>query len=279
MSPWERLLQKPQRRGHFVQLYDADGSSLTGNVGQYLWEGLRRGDGVLVVATSEHWDLFRHRIEQLGCDTQACARQGHFLFLDAHQTLFGFMRKGQPDWERFERMMRAAMRLLKPSQTGAALRAYGEMVAILWKARQYDAAIRLEYYWNRLLTQSSFSLYCSYGIDLFGKEFHSDAVDALLSTHTHLVPVDHEGKLESALQDALNEVLGPEAEDLRKRMRAGRRPSWAVMPDAESMILWVRKNLPGRAEEIIGRARVLYQEGRCRQATGTPPRLSASLPA
>jgi hypothetical protein len=278
MSPWERLLQQPQRRGHLVQLYDCDGRSLARNVGQYFWSGLSRGEGVLVVATPEHWGVFRRRIEQLGCDTQACLRQGSLVFLDARQTLAGVMVRGQPDWERFERMMRAAMRLLGPSQTSAGLRAYGEMVAILWGARQYAAAIRLEHYWNRLLTQSSFSLFCSYAIDRFGEEFHPDTVGALLCAHTHLIPGEHDGNLELAFQNALNDVLGPAAPDLKPRIRAGARESWAIMPNTESMILWIRQNLPERAAEIMARARLRYQaQAQPTGETGLP--FSDSFPA
>jgi hypothetical protein len=135
---------------------------------------------------------------------------------------------------------------------------YGEMVAILWKARQFGAAIRLEQFGNRLLTQASVSIYCSYDIDVFGKDFHPEALDSLLRTHTHLIPAEPDGKLERAFERALHEVLGPEANELKRLIRANHRPSWAVMPDTESTILWVRKNLPQYADEIIERARVQY---------------------
>ena len=45
------------------------------------------------------------------------------------------------------------------------------MVGLLWKARQFAAAIRLEQLWNKLLEQSAFSFYCAYAIDVFGKDF------------------------------------------------------------------------------------------------------------
>jgi hypothetical protein len=112
--------------------------------------------------------------------------------------------------------------------------------------------------WNKLLAHSSFTLYCSYAIDVFGKDFHPDALDALLSAHTHLVPAEPDGTLELAFNRALHEVLGPDTDDLKRLIRANHRPSWAVMPDTESMILWIRKSLPKHADEIIERARVEY---------------------
>jgi hypothetical protein len=82
------------------------------------------------------------------------------------------------------------------------------MVGILWKSRQYAAAVRLEQFWNKLLSRSSFSLYCAYRIDVFGIEFHGAALDALLCTHTHLVPAEMNGSCESAINRAIEEIVG-----------------------------------------------------------------------
>ena len=71
MSPWEKLLERPHPRGHFVQLYEADDVALTKNVGLYLWEGLRQGEGVLVIATPEHQELFSGHLDHLGANLPA----------------------------------------------------------------------------------------------------------------------------------------------------------------------------------------------------------------
>jgi len=166
---------------------------------------------------------------------------------------------GQPAWLRFERTIRSAMRQVCPSRDSEELRAYGEMVGVLWKARQFAAAIRLEQLWNRLLEQSSFSLYCAYSIDVFGKEFEVANLDGVLSTHTHLVPAQPNGTLETALNRSMDEVLGPKADALRILIKANYRPAWAVMPTAEAIVLWLRANLPAQADQIIARARHHYQ--------------------
>jgi hypothetical protein len=265
MSPWEKLLERPHSRGHLVQLYEADAVSLTSNVGFYLSEGLRRGDGVLVIATPEHWDLFSRQIDRLGANLQSLLKNDQLVLFDAQQTLGRFMVDGQPDWRLFEGVVSAAMRQVRPANSRAGLRAYGEMVGILWKARQFAAAIRLEQLWNKLLEQSSFSLYCAYAIDVFGKEFQVGALDAILCTHTHLVPTQPNGNLETALNLSMDEILGPKADALRILIKANYRPSWAVMPNAEAIVLWLRQNLPDRADDIVARSRhhydVLAQQG------------------
>ncbi|HMF77164.1 MAG TPA: MEDS domain-containing protein [Bryobacteraceae bacterium] len=258
MSPWEKLLEQPHSRGHFVQLYEADEGALTRNVGLYLWEGLRRGDGVLVIATPEHQELFSTHLNDLGADITALVESRQLVFCDAQQTLNRFMLDGQPDWHAFESVIGEAMRRVRPVRGAEGLRAYGEMVGILWKARQFASASRLEHLWNRLLEQSSFSLYCAYAIDVFGKEFQVANLDSVLSTHTHLIPAQPDGTLESALNRSMDEILGPEADALRVLIKANPRPAWAVMPTAEATVLWLRRNLPQQSDEIITRAQHYY---------------------
>jgi hypothetical protein len=259
MSPWEKLLERPHPGGHFVQVYDADERALTRNVARYVSEGLLHGDGVLVIATPEHGELiFREAFDSDAGLSEALSNH-HLVFLDAQETLAEFMIAGHPDWNRFERVVLGAMRQVQPARNAEGLRAYGEMVGVLWKARQFAAAIRLEQLWNKLLERSSFSLYCAYAIDVFGEEFEVSKLDGVLGTHTHLVPAEADGALEAAVDRSMNEILGPQADALRVIIKNNRRPSWAVMPTAESTILWLRKNVPEHADAIVKRAHRHYR--------------------
>ena len=158
----------------------------------------------------------------------------------------------------FETVIRLAMRQLRPMDGVPGMRAYGEMVGILWKARQFAAAIRLEQLWNKLLEQSSFSLYCAYAIDVFGREFEVANLHDVLCAHTHLVPSQPDGRLELALDRSMDEIPGEKAASLRVLIKANSRPGWAVIPTAENIVLWLRKNLPKQADQIVDRARFHY---------------------
>lgn len=260
MSPWGKLLEKPHSRDHFVQLYDGDEASLSENVSRYLWEGLRRGEGALLVASREHQMLFSRCLHRFGADLATLLETRQLVCWDAQQTLSRFMSDGQPAWRLFEKVICAAIRKVRPANGVEGLRAYGEMVGILWKSRQFAAAMRLEQLWNKLLEQSSFSLYCSYGIDVFGEECELANFENVLCAHTHLIPTDSDGRLEAAIQRALDEVLGPRAGELRIRIKANYRASWTVVPSAENMVLWLRKNLPEQADRIVSLARRYYSQ-------------------
>ncbi len=242
---------------HLVQLYDADDSSLSRNVARYLDEGLQRGEGLVVIAAQEHATAFTAELERLGADPAAAVRDGRLVVLDAHATLARFMVDGRPDRERFRQTATAALRGVRDGDR--AIRAYGEMVGILWQAGRRNAAIELEMLWNELRDEERFQLFCAYPIDVFSEGFDAAGIDSVLCAHTHLVPTGGERDLEGALERAMIDVLGMRADGLRPLMKANHRPAWGVVPRGEAVILWLRNNLPDYAEEILSRARIYYR--------------------
>jgi len=256
MTSCAEFLEQPDAEEHVVQLYGTDDQLLTRNVGRYLVEGLRRGDGLLVIATPEHRTTLARHLREERAYSRAVL-QGGLVFLDARTTLDRFMVDGQPNQGRFESVIGEVLRGVQARADHTGVRAFGEMVGILWQAGQFSAAIRLEELWNTLLQSKDVSLFCAYPIDIFSEEFQVGKVDALLCAHTHLMPVD--SALESALETAMNEVLGRRVAELKRLIKANHRPSWGTIPPAEGVVLWLRNNLPGSVGEILHRARQYYQ--------------------
>jgi hypothetical protein len=252
MSVRADLLEQPQPEEHFIQLYGGDDRLLARNVSRYLGEGLRRGDGLLVIATAEHRGSFVRQLREEAAYSRAVL-EGRLVFLDAETTLARFMVDGEPDQGKFESVIGEAVAGVRARAVHTGIRAYGEMVGVLWQAGQIEAAVRLEQLWNQLIRRSDVSLYCAYPIDVLSPEFQHKSIDALLCAHTHVVPGD--STLEAALDRAMDEVLGGRVDGLRGLIQSNHRPAWAAVPKAEAIILWLRNNLPGSAERIIERAR------------------------
>ena len=255
MTSCGEILDQAEPEGHLLQLYGKDDRLLTGNVSRFIAEGLRRGDGLLVIATPEHSGSVARQLRQERAYSKAVL-EGRLVFLDAQETLNRFMKDGQPDKPLFQNVIGEALKGVQDRADHTGVRAYGEMVGLLWKAGQVQAAILLEEYWNALLKASNVSLFCAYPIDVFGEEFQTGTVDALLCAHTHLLPVNE--ALESALIRSMDEVLGSRVDSMRRLIKANHRPSWGELPRAESIILWLRSNLPGSAGQILDRARQYY---------------------
>jgi hypothetical protein len=244
--------------GHVVQFYKADVSLLTANVSRYIYDGLANEESAIIIATAEHAAAFKRGLAEAGCDVARAASDRRLLLLDAHQTLARFTTDRGPDWARFEATIQAAIDSLAP---GAGLRAYGEMVGVLWQSGQFSAAIMLEDCWNRFLQSKGFSLFCSYPIDVFDSEFQACGVEALLCDHSHLLPSCN-GDLDSAVNRAMDEHFGSMTQELRRRAQETSYPYWADMPAAEATILWLRAHVPEHADRIMQRAREHYQAAR-----------------
>lgn len=256
MTACAHLLDQADPEAHFVQLYGSDDRLLTRNVTRFLAEGLRRGDGLITVASPEHSGSIAR---QLG-DERGYSRavlEGQLVFLDAQTTLDRLMVDGRPDAELFQNIIGGGVQEVQMRAGHTGVRAYGEMVGLLWKRGEYVAAVELEQLWNRLLRSSNIRLFCGYPIDVFSEDFQIDRVDPLLCTHTHLLPLDE--ALEQALTRAMGQVLGIRCDGIRALIKAKFRPSWGEVPRSESVILWLRNNLPGAATEILQLARQYYQ--------------------
>jgi hypothetical protein len=239
--------------GHVVQLYGNDSRPLINNVSRMLADALKRGNGALVIATPEHRNAIHGQLWTHGISPLDAEQEHRLLLIDAGKTLAQFMVAGQPDWDRFESVIRGVLRRLQPRGSNAVGCAFGEMVALLWKARRFSEAVCLEHYWNRILHSSGFSLFCGYPVDVFAPDFHSDEMDAVLCAHSHMLPTNH--NLESVLHQAMDEVLGPLGAQVRDVFQNQLQTTPSSLPPGEALVRWLRANMTGDSEKILKRAR------------------------
>lgn len=256
MTSCAHLLDQVDPEAHFVQLYGSDDRLLTSNVARFMSEGLRRGDGLIIIASPEHSGSVARLLKNERGYSKAVL-EGRLVFLDAQTTLDRLTVDGLPDSQLFDNVIGGALKEVETRAGHTGVRAYGEMVGVLWKAGQYAAAVRLEELWNSLLKSSNIRLFCGYPIDVFGEDFRVDKVDPLLCAHTHLLPVDD--ALESALNQAMDQVLGRRVEEVRSLIKTSQRPLWGEVPRSEAVILWLRNHLPDSADAILQLARKYYQ--------------------
>src|ERR1700675_3561462 len=97
MLPCGSLTENQEPHGHLVQFYQADEALLTRNVVDFLTDGLKQGDVLLVITTPERNAAFSEGLSESGIDPSTAIRERRLLFADAEQTLRRFMVDGQPD--------------------------------------------------------------------------------------------------------------------------------------------------------------------------------------
>jgi hypothetical protein len=188
MTSWAELLTGTGPGEHVVQLYGEDDQLLTRNVSRYLAEGLRRGDGLVVIATPEHTSaLARH----LGDEEPRLAREatspGRVVYLDARETLARLLEAGRLDERRFRAMIGEVLRTVRAGSASGSVRAFGEMVSLLWDDGREEDAARLEAMWNTILSEHECSLFCAYRIDLFGQPDDAASLHPIVCSHDYLL--------------------------------------------------------------------------------------------
>jgi signal transduction histidine kinase len=85
------------------------------------------------------------------------------------------------------------------------LRAFGEMVDVLWRAGNPRAAIRLEELWADLVRGQQIALLCGYAAANFREPGDSNCFSAVCATHTHVMPTEGFSQLADS-QQRLREI-------------------------------------------------------------------------
>ena len=174
---------------HAVQFYDRDEFLLEG-VTRFVSMGISDGDCSIVIATMAHRADLDARLLRRGLDLHAARRRGTYIALDAAETLAKFMVGNMPDPLAFDQVVGG---LIGRSVQGPPLRrvrAFGEMVALLWADGNPDAAIELERLWNGLAQRQTFSLLCGYPMKAFAGTEHERGFAAINASHTHIAPTE-----------------------------------------------------------------------------------------
>jgi hypothetical protein len=183
---------------HAVRFYDSS-DSLCRIVAGFLYDGLKADQPALAIATPDHLVGIVGALRARGLDVDALKTAGDLLLLDAQEMLGTFMVDGMPDPDRFKIFGVQVIERACHGRRHCTIRAYGEMVDVLWKQGQSVAAIRLEMLWNTLAASKDFSLLCGYAMGNFykGSQQHE-----ICGHHSHLV--NDEGRLEPTVPPTIN---------------------------------------------------------------------------
>lgn len=257
-ASWDRFPEGSGKCAHFLEFTRRGERPRGQSAGRFLSGALRAGGIAVVIATPRNAEGIITQLARMGLDPVTSLQRDRMMLMESASMLSRFLDDQTVDADEFDRTVGAAMRAARERAGDQPLRAYGDMVGLLWQRGNPQAAVDLERLWNRLQEELSFGLYCAYPIDVFEPEFSFPNVGEILETHTHLLPAGGLAELGRALDRALEDVLGDEAPRIRSRIGARARRGGACMPKPEQIILWLRSHLPEFSETVVGRARVLH---------------------
>lgn len=168
---------------HLVQFYENDGVFLDTLEG-YVLGGLRAGEAVVILATEQHIKALDRRLGRRGADLEAARASDQYITVDAERVLERFMVNQWPDDDLFHEFVNELLGRAKAN--GRRVRAFGELVAVLWARGCSGATVRLEHLWHKLCHEESFSLFCAYPRVGFTQDAEASIRD-ICAQHSKLV--------------------------------------------------------------------------------------------
>ena len=173
--------------GHFVELYE-DESALVRSIRTFVADGLDLGEPAVLIAQPSRRDAFEFLV-QASFPLRDARENGRLIMLDAEETLGLFMDDDQPNATRFERSMNEIVEAV--GEPGGSIRAFGEMVAVLWARGNVAGALALEDLWNDFIAKNPLRLFCAYPFEAVNQS--DSGLTAVCDRHAHiLVPPNRE---------------------------------------------------------------------------------------
>jgi hypothetical protein len=239
---------------HAAQIY-TESNELAESVAAYFSAGFDKGEPAILVATATHASLVLERLAASGWDAKRIDAHGLLVNVDADAMLEQIMDGPLPGDAAFERVVGG----LLDEFPEARVRIYGEMVDMLCRRGQQNAAVALEELWNRLARTRRFALLCGYRLDVFDRRSQVETLRSVCNLHTHVAPSADADRLAHAVDDALVGVLGAQGAGQVYSL-VGAEIRERRVPPPQLALLWVSENMPMNAERILSAARTRYRD-------------------
>jgi MEDS: MEthanogen/methylotroph, DcmR Sensory domain len=256
VTSWRSFIERAPAADHAVHVYD-DVSELARSVAAYLAGGFRVGDPALLIVTPHHFEVFSTELERRDWDAAALERLGLLVRVDAEEVLESLMVDELPSAERFEQVVGGLVDETSERFPGRTIRAFGEMVDVLWQRGQERAAIALEERWNDLARTRPLALLCGYQLDIFELDVQRKALPEVVRTHSHTHTVGEPSWLAAAVDQALAEVAGP-FRAARIYLDVAEHVPRGSLPRAQAVLGWLSTKDVPFAREVLERTRMHY---------------------
>lgn len=169
---------------HVLQIYENDDVFLN-TLTSFVSNGIHTGESTIVIATRAHLDALEGRLESYGIDINGLIFDDRYIPLDAEKVLAMFMVKDWPDETLFMQTVSAIL-VKARGDSNRKIRAFGEMVALLWARGLNGATVRLEYLWNKFCEKETFCLFCAYPKPGFTDDL-AESIHHICNAHSKII--------------------------------------------------------------------------------------------
>ena len=227
-------LEHDERR-HLVHFYESD-EGLCDVIATFVADGLAAGEALVLLTSDDRRARVMGRLAAKGVD----AARAHIVWLNAEESLAAFMSDSAPHPKRFTQIVGGVIARAAEGVTG--VRAYGDMVEVLWARGNLDAALRLEELWSDLQEQQPFTLLCAYAISYFAKR--PAELEQVCARHDRMHPrtPGAAGDAERTQRSSVERALRSALQDLRKSeegLTASRRQLRTIIDALPALVAYV----------------------------------------
>lgn len=168
---------------HVIQFYENDDIFLDTLAG-FVGGGINAGECVIVIATPNHLQSLYFRLSGYAINIQTLMDDERYIPLNAEEVLGTFMVDGWPDEDLFNKTISSIVN--RGIYKNRRVRAFGEMVALLWGRGDNAATVHLEHLWNRFCEANDLSLFCAYPKTGFTEDL-KDSIKTLCACHSKII--------------------------------------------------------------------------------------------
>lgn len=187
IGPFNGQSHKIKNGDHLVHIYE-DKNTLINSVCDFIVPALTVNQGVILISSAENRKGFERTLEKRSIDVAKSKTLGQLIILDAKETLEKMMARGEVHPDKFVNVIGSLISDMNRSYKS--IRAYGEMVSLLWNENKQESAIKLEKMWTELATVHQFSLLCGYHFDdKISSEKHP-CFSEVCTNHSHIITKD-----------------------------------------------------------------------------------------
>jgi hypothetical protein len=169
---------------HPVSFYSDDGV-LASTVATFLAPAFAARQALIAIGTPEHLAAIEDRLRSSGHDIDGARASGQYMSMDAQWALEQLTTHGMPTAERFNAVLGPPIK--RATAEYGSVRAFGEIVSLLWRDGKRQAALRLEELWNEALGYHPLALVCGYNVRSFNDAADAKGVIGIINSHTNVI--------------------------------------------------------------------------------------------
>lgn len=169
---------------HLVQVYENEKIFLDTLEG-FAGTGLIHDESVIIIARKKTIEALNNRLITQHFDITELERSNKYLTFDAEEVLNQFMDGNWPNENKFHVLFHDILAKAR-GEENRKVRAFGDMVAVLWERKLAVATMYLEGLWEQLREIENFTLFCAYPKSCFSNE-NLHGIESICRSHSKVI--------------------------------------------------------------------------------------------